>query len=99
MQNIWPFLVAHQVVIVTGLWWVFSAFMSSVPPLPPDAGWWAKTFYGFFQKVAANRDKQPSAVPGGPAVEVPSVQPVPAPHGIVSSPDPAVEPAAKVGSL
>lgn len=95
MQVFWQFFLAHQVVITAGAGWIFSAFMSSLQPLPPDAGWWTKTFYSFFQKVAANRDKQPSAVPGGPAVEIPSVQPTPVP-----TPAPAPEPEKpKVGSL
>lgn len=33
---------------------LFSAFVDSMEPLPPNAGWWAKTFYKTVQSVAGN---------------------------------------------
>jgi hypothetical protein len=37
--------------------WIFNAFVSSMPELPPTAGFWTKTWYRFAHLVASRLDK------------------------------------------
>lgn len=45
--------------------WALSAFVSTMPPLPLNANYFAKWFYAFLHAVAANIDKV--HVPGSAA--------------------------------
>lgn len=40
-----------------GIQWIFSAFVSSMPPLPLGCNYWAKWGYAFLHAAAANIDK------------------------------------------
>lgn len=44
--------------------WVFSAFVSSMPPLPPNANYWAQWGYAGLHALAANIDKLKMPVNG-----------------------------------
>ena len=48
-----------------GLQWIFSAFVSSMPPLPTGSNYWAKWGFAFLHAAAANIDKV--HVPNSPA--------------------------------
>jgi hypothetical protein len=61
MRQLEAFLVAHQTIILLGAGWLFSALMSTMPPLSPDAGYWAVWSYRFLQAVAANFNKHDTA--------------------------------------
>jgi hypothetical protein len=53
--------------VVTGAtcMWVFSAIVSSMPALPPNANYWAKWAFAALHAIAANIDKV--HVPGSAA--------------------------------
>lgn len=48
-----------------GLQWMFSAFVSSMPPLPSGSNYWAKWAFAFLHAAAANIDKV--HIPNSPA--------------------------------
>jgi hypothetical protein len=48
---------AHQTTIALTLAWLFSAGMSTMPPLESNAGYWTTWSYRFLQAVAANVNK------------------------------------------
>jgi hypothetical protein len=37
--------------------WLFSALVTSMPDLPPNAGWWAKWIYAALHLISANLSK------------------------------------------
>lgn len=67
MKTLIQFVMAHSTAISLFLAWNFSALLSSMPPLPPNAGWFARLFYDYAQIVAANLNKRPEVkVPTAP---------------------------------
>lgn len=61
MHELVVFIEAHQATFAVGGFWVFSALMSTMPPLSPTAGYWATWSYKFIQAVAANFNKHETA--------------------------------------
>lgn len=66
MTQILAFVQAHSTTISLALAWMFSAAMSTMPPLPEQAGFLASWVYKFLQAVAANFSKHdnPSGIAG-----------------------------------
>ncbi len=61
MDNLIAFALSHKTLLalaVAPLGWLYSAAMSTMPPLKPDAGWWTTWAYKFAQATAANFHKQ-----------------------------------------
>lgn len=58
---------AHQTMIWLAAGWLFSAGMSTMPPLDSKAGFWETWIYKFLQAVAANFNKHdnPPGIGGG----------------------------------
>ena len=59
MKDLIAFYFAHQTIILLGAGWTFSALMSTMPALSPNAGYWATWAYKFVQALAANWHKLP----------------------------------------
>lgn len=57
MKEIWQFIVAHHTAITLSVAWLFSAFCSTMPALPQDAGYFTKWAHDFLQTAAANVGK------------------------------------------
>lgn len=57
MSTLIAFWQAHSTVILLAAGWLFSAAMSTMPPLPENAGFVATWVYKFLQAVAANFSK------------------------------------------
>lgn len=57
MKDVVAFVVLHQTIILLALGWLFSAAMSTMPPLSSQAGFWATWMYKFMQAIAANFQK------------------------------------------
>lgn len=57
---------AHSTAISLTAAWLFSAAMSTMPPLSDKAGFWATWIYKFMQAVAANFSKHdnPAGIAG-----------------------------------
>lgn len=66
MSTLTQFWQAHSTTISLALAWLFSAAMSTMPPLPEKAGFVATWIYKFLQAVAANFSKHdnPSGIAG-----------------------------------
>jgi hypothetical protein len=58
MNTILAFISAHQTTLALAAGWLFSAFMSSMPALPPNASYFATWFHDFAQIVAANINRR-----------------------------------------
>lgn len=57
MTTVIAFYQAHATVILLAAGWLFSAAMSTMPPLPEKAGFLETWVYKFLQAVAANFSK------------------------------------------
>ncbi len=57
MQIILEFWHTHQTTIALALGWLFSAAMSTMPPLSSNAGFFGTWVYKFLQAIAANFNK------------------------------------------
>lgn len=55
------YLAAHSYIWGAIGMWLFAALVSTMPQLPPNAGYWARWGYGFVQALAANIDKLKNA--------------------------------------
>lgn len=66
MTQVISFWHAHSTTISLALAWLFSAAMSTMPPLPEKAGFLETWIYKFLQAVAANFSKHdnPSGIAG-----------------------------------
>lgn len=51
------FLLAHKTTLLLAAGWGFSAFCSSMPPLPDKAGYMLTWAHNFLQAVAGNINK------------------------------------------
>ena len=56
------YLGAHSYLLGAIGMWLFGALISTMPALPPNAGYGLRWLYGFLQALAANIDKLKSAV-------------------------------------
>ena len=67
MNSFLSFVSAHQTLITTVSFWLFSAAMSTMPDLPTGASFGTTWTYKFLQAVAANFQKHnnPQGIPGG----------------------------------
>lgn len=51
------FVAAHPVWFTLGAYWTISAILNALPPLKPEAGFWAQWGHGVLQLLAANFNK------------------------------------------
>jgi hypothetical protein len=66
---------AHQTAIMLTLAWLFSAAMSTMPPLSSKAGFWGTWLYKLLQAIAANFNKHDN--PTGIAGQTRPQEPIP----------------------
>lgn len=48
---------------------VFASVISAIPPLPPNASWWATWLYKILQVLGASLDKAVNSTPTGKKLE------------------------------
>lgn len=48
---------------------VFASVISTIPPLPPNTGWWATWLYKTLQLLGASLDKAINSTPQGKKLE------------------------------
>lgn len=58
MNHILAFFNAHSTSILLFAAWNFSAFLSAMPPLPENCGYFARWIHDYFQLLAANLNKR-----------------------------------------
>lgn len=61
MNAVSAFIQSHQTVILLAMGWLYSAAMSTMPPLKENAGFWGTWTYKFAQAAAANFNKHESS--------------------------------------
>jgi hypothetical protein len=57
MKLLVQFFLAHQTTISLGAAWLFSAACSSMPPLPPNAGYYKTWAHDLLLMASANLNK------------------------------------------
>jgi predicted benzoate:H+ symporter BenE len=62
-QQVIAFVLSNKTIILLGAGWLFSALMSTMPPLSSNAGYVATWMYRFLQAIAANFNKHDAAKP------------------------------------
>lgn len=51
------YILANRTLIALGAAWGFSAIVSTMPPLPTNAGYWSTWVHNLLQTVAANLNR------------------------------------------
>jgi hypothetical protein len=64
MSALEQYIITNHTLILLGLGWLFSAIVSTMPPIKPDAGYWTTWLHNLLQVLGANLNKVKSSKEG-----------------------------------